>query len=103
MVEAINASRRRMDLVGYVDDLGTSDELLTRLGTSRLGAIDLLSYDGSTTAVDGDVGYVIAIGAGDGATPDRRTAHGGRPPATHAGPSDGDRRWRQPDRARDAS
>ena len=51
-----------LDLVGYVDDQGSSDELLARLGTSRLGGIDVLCN--SDARVGDDVGYVIAIGAG---------------------------------------
>ena len=63
VVEAINAAGDALDLVGYVDDLGTSDELLARLGTLRLGGIDLLCTDAGP--IDGDVGYVVAIGAGE--------------------------------------
>jgi sugar O-acyltransferase (sialic acid O-acetyltransferase NeuD family) len=62
VVEAINAAGGALDLIGYIDDLGTSDELLARLGTSRLGGIDLLC-DGDGP-VGSDVGFVIAIGAG---------------------------------------
>ena len=42
VVEAMNAAGTGVELVGYVDDQGASDELLARLGTSRLGAIDVL-------------------------------------------------------------
>ena len=52
-----------LDLVGYVDDQGSSDELLARLGTSRLGGIDVLCN--GDARVGDDVGYVIAIGAGE--------------------------------------
>ena len=45
VVEATNAISTTLDLVGYVDDLGTSDDLLARLGTARLGGIDLLCDD----------------------------------------------------------
>lgn len=61
--EAINAAGGALDLIGYVDDLGASDELLARLGTSRLGGVDVLSTDGGP--VDDGVGYVVAIGAGE--------------------------------------
>ena len=61
--EAINAAGGSLDLIGYVDDLGASDELLARLGTSRLGGVDVLSTDGGP--VDDGVGYVVAIGAGE--------------------------------------
>jgi sugar O-acyltransferase (sialic acid O-acetyltransferase NeuD family) len=63
VVEAANAVAEALELVGYVDDADTSDELLARLGTSRLGGIDVLC-DGER-AVSDDVGYVIAIGAGE--------------------------------------
>ena len=63
IVEALDATGGAVELVGYVDDAGTSDELLARLGTARLGNIDVLAAtDGQ---LDPDVGYVIAIGAGD--------------------------------------
>ncbi len=65
VVVAMNAAGTGVDLVGYVDDQGASDDLLARLGTSRLGGIDVLcSDDGDDRPVAGNVGYVIAIGAG---------------------------------------
>jgi len=66
VVEAMIATGVALDLVGYVDDQGSSDELLARLGTSRLGGVDVLC-DGNRDdgPVGGDVGYVIAIGAGE--------------------------------------
>ncbi len=64
VVEAMNAAGAGLDLVGYVDDQGASDELLARLGTSRLGGIEVLCSTGDDGPVAGDVGYVIAIGAG---------------------------------------
>jgi sugar O-acyltransferase (sialic acid O-acetyltransferase NeuD family) len=70
VVDALNAAGTTLDLVGYVDDLGTSDELLARLGTSRLGGIGVLCGDDHLAdpgdgTIGRDVGYVIAIGAGD--------------------------------------
>ena len=62
VVEAVIAAGEMLDLVGYVDDQGSSDELLARLGTSRLGGIDVLCN--GDARVGDDVGYVIAIGAG---------------------------------------
>jgi sugar O-acyltransferase (sialic acid O-acetyltransferase NeuD family) len=63
VVDALDARGTAVELVGYVDDLDTSDELLGRLGTSRLGGIDVLcDVDGPFGT---DVGYVIAIGAGE--------------------------------------
>jgi sugar O-acyltransferase (sialic acid O-acetyltransferase NeuD family) len=64
VVTAMNAAGAGMDLVGYVDDQGTSDDLLARLGTSRLGGIDVLCDGDDGPTVDANVGYVIAIGAG---------------------------------------
>jgi sugar O-acyltransferase (sialic acid O-acetyltransferase NeuD family) len=70
VVEAMNAAGSAIDLVGYADDASTSDALLCRLGTSRLGDVDALcgpteATDAPTgTEVGPDVGYVIAIGAG---------------------------------------
>jgi sugar O-acyltransferase (sialic acid O-acetyltransferase NeuD family) len=64
VVESIIATGQVLDLVGYVDDQDASDELLARLGTSRLGGVDMMC-DRDVGLVDADVGYVIAIGAGE--------------------------------------
>jgi len=102
VVEAMNAAGVAVDLVGYVDDQGTSDDLLARLGTSRLGSIDVLCGDGGEgadnaggdgadevggniggPAVDASVGYVIAIGTGAvRRTIDERLTAAGRQAAT---------------------
>jgi sugar O-acyltransferase (sialic acid O-acetyltransferase NeuD family) len=67
LVDALIAAGAAVDLVGYVDDTDASDELLARLGTSRLGGIDVLTDadDGRNRGLGSEVGYVIAIGAGD--------------------------------------
>ena len=68
VVEAMNAAGSDLELIGYVDDLATSDDLLARLGTSRLGGVDVLCATQVASdrdqAIGPDVGYVIAIGAG---------------------------------------
>ena len=68
VVEAMNTAGSDLELIGYVDDLATSDDLLARLGTSRLGGVDVLCAaqvaSDRDQAIDPDVGYVIAIGAG---------------------------------------
>ena len=80
VVVAMAAAGADVDLVGYVDDLDASDELLARLGTSRLGGIDVL---GDGRRVGSDVGFVIAIGAGDVRRRiDERLSAAGRRPAT---------------------
>jgi sugar O-acyltransferase (sialic acid O-acetyltransferase NeuD family) len=78
VVDALNASGTAVEFVGYVDDADTSDELLARLGTARLGGIDVLDDD---RRVGSDVGYVIAIGAGGvrRRIDERLTAAGRRP------------------------
>jgi sugar O-acyltransferase (sialic acid O-acetyltransferase NeuD family) len=87
LVDALNAAGVTVDLVGYVDDADTSDELLARLGTSRLGRIDVLA-DADADAdrnspLGSDVGFVIAIGAGDVRRRiDERLTAAGRRPAT---------------------
>ena len=65
VVEAMNAAGTGMDLIGYVDDQDATDDLLARLGSSRLGSIDLLCDRNPNGPVGDDVGYVIAIGAGE--------------------------------------
>jgi sugar O-acyltransferase (sialic acid O-acetyltransferase NeuD family) len=84
IVDALGAAGAPVDLVGYVDDLGTSDELLARLGTTRLGGIDVLCDDGPVDGPIGpDDGYVIAIGAGDVRRRiDERLTAAGRHPLT---------------------
>jgi sugar O-acyltransferase (sialic acid O-acetyltransferase NeuD family) len=79
LVEALNAGGTAVELAGYVDDAGTTDELLARLGTTRLGGIDVLC-ESDDDRLD-DVGYVIAIGAGAvrRAIDERLTAAGLRP------------------------
>jgi sugar O-acyltransferase (sialic acid O-acetyltransferase NeuD family) len=75
-----------VDLVGYVDDQGSSDELLARLGTSRLGSIDVLCHDNDP--IGSDVGYVIAIGAGSVREAiDERLTNAGRRPLTLVHPA----------------
>ena len=84
VVDALNAAGTPTDLVGYVDDQGTSDDLLARLGTKRLGGIEVLCDDDRRNGeLGGDVGYVIAIGAGDVRRRiDERLTTAGRRPAT---------------------
>ena len=68
VVEAMNVAGGDLELIGYVDDLAMSDDLLARLGTSRLGAVDDLCSShrdpNGDQAIGPDAGYVIAIGAG---------------------------------------
>jgi sugar O-acyltransferase (sialic acid O-acetyltransferase NeuD family) len=83
VVVAMAAAGADVDLVGYVDDHGASDELLARLGTERLGGVDALcgvDRPGTTPRVDATAGYVIAIGAGSvrEAIAERLTAAGRR-------------------------
>jgi sugar O-acyltransferase (sialic acid O-acetyltransferase NeuD family) len=80
VVEALGATGGAVELVGYADDAGTSDVLLARLGTARLGTIDMLTRDGQ---LGPDVGYVIAIGDGEVRRRiDERLTAAGRRPAT---------------------
>jgi sugar O-acyltransferase (sialic acid O-acetyltransferase NeuD family) len=81
VVVAMAAAGADVDLVGYVDDQDSSDELLARLGTSRLGGIDALCHDNDP--IGSDVGYVIAIGSGSvRAAIDERLTNAGRRPLT---------------------
>ena len=57
VVDALNAGGTAVELVGYVDDADASDELLARLGTSRLGGIDVLTDDDRDSRLGNDVGY----------------------------------------------
>lgn len=84
VVDAMNATGNELELVGYVDDAGTSDDLLARLGTSRLGGIDALCVNGGPDGpVGDDVGFVIAIGAGEVRRRiDERLVAAGRRPLT---------------------
>jgi sugar O-acyltransferase (sialic acid O-acetyltransferase NeuD family) len=86
VVVAMAAAGAVVDLVGYVDDQDASDELLARLGTSRLGGIDALDDPNgkhSAQLIDERTGYVIAIGSGSVREAiDERLTNAGRRPLT---------------------